>query len=160
MKIAAIKSSVLFILLLTGCKYNQINNEDKVTQPVFERNVIFDDYKQVQVWLDWEEHKLDSVLFFNVWFKNITNKKITFKTNLVATNIPFLLIYNKNRNKINFNIVHQSNTIFLDSMLLKVDKKNDIYIDEYYFVQYPKNQKEEVYEIKLVQKLDTIFIER
>ncbi|RIY35350.1 hypothetical protein CKY20_10835 [Capnocytophaga canis] len=158
MKIAVIKSSVL--LLLTGCKYNQINNENKVTQPVFERNVIFDDYKQIQVWLDWEGHKLDSVLFFNVWFKNITNKKITFKTNLVATNIPFLLIYNKNRNKINFNIVHQFNTIFLDSMLLKVDKKNDIYIDEYYFVQYPKNQKEEVYEIKLVQKLDTIFIER
>lgn len=154
-------SKLLFVLLLMNCKYNnQLDNKISQNAQILSKNIIFNDYGNMEVGMDWEEHKLDSVLYFNVLFKNITDKKVTFKTNLVATDIPFLLIYNKNKNKINFNIIHQFNTIYLDSMLLDIDKKGNIYIDKYYFVAYPKNQDIDVSEVKLIQKVDTIFIER
>ena len=99
--------------------------------------------------INWENNSKDSVAYFYFNLKNIKTDPFFIKTHLIATNIPFKIEYKKltkdgdyDRTKleyININIIHQFNTIYIDSLIFKV-KASDKFpvLEKAYQVGYQK----------------------
>lgn len=133
--------------------------------------VTFDDYGEKQLGYDevngrvdmqlWEEHSHDSIVYFNITLNNQDKRKIVFKTALVATRIPFVLLYKKGDKqcKSTLEVVQQFNTVHKDSLILNICEANETsFIQKAYHVNYAKNVPPDIEELSVKQYNDTIEV--
>ncbi|MFA7449104.1 MAG: hypothetical protein WCY77_11760 [Weeksellaceae bacterium] len=120
--------------------------------------------------LTWKNHETDSIAYFNINLQNLKKESFVIKTSLVATKIPFLIKYQKlkkveeyadgtKREYINLNIVHQFNTVYIDSMIFKLYDNADFpALEQAFRVSYQKVGGRSICQLPTYKNYDTIDI--
>ena len=120
--------------------------------------------------LIWKNRSInkDSIVYFNINLKNLKKEPFVIKTDLVATNIPFLIEYRKIKKEsiffdgtklvhINLNIVQQFNTIYVDSLVFKIVPNSDFpYLEQAFNIGYQKIGSRSLCALHPIQYKDTI----
>ena len=159
-----INSLLLFCLSLLSC--NNIKEEIKVVKPLT-FNSVFSNFGENKIEpndIIWSKHFDDTTILFDISLQNISNKNLLIEVANIGGNIPFLLVYNpvhKNKKneieKINLNLIHQFNTIYMDSLII-VKNNNKLVVEEAYLIGFQKVGENSFLKLKIKNEKDTIKI--
>jgi hypothetical protein len=124
-----------------------------------EKSLAYNDEKRQVDSLVWANHKNDRIVYFKIFLKNIYKKPFVLKTGLVATRIPFLLQYSQQKNNaVTLVVVHQFNTIWIDSLVFKKNRNGYYKIKKGYRIGHSHNGVDETSRLYPVYKNDTLDI--
>lgn len=191
MKTARIKSNIytfaIFLSFVAFFSCNRIkettikdigNREKDTNHSPLVFNVVFETYgnktlaynkETISVdTLTWKNNEYDTVAYFNIELQNLKKEPFVIKTSLLATEIPFLIEYQKlkkveeytngtKREYVNLNIVHQFNTVYTDSIIFKLADNADLPVLEQAFrVGYQKVGGRSLCELPAIWQRDTL----
>lgn len=168
----------IFSFLILGCKdsknnfkTNSLSKNKNIKETSLELKVELLDYGTYEVDVkDWKTHLYDTVTYFKINLRNIKKEPFVIKTSLVATNIPFVIEYQKiskvdkyrDGTKIeyfNLNILQQFNIVYNDSIIFKIDNIADFPIaDQVFRIGYQKIGGRSLCELPFEWKSDTLDI--
>ncbi|GHV43940.1 hypothetical protein FACS1894180_4520 [Bacteroidia bacterium] len=130
-------SILILFVVITGCaehqKQEQLQAEYENTNPL-SFDVKFYTFTDIQLSFDeerilfdsitWSNYEGDTIMYLNVTFENLGKKEFCLKTGgLVSPKIPLLLKYRQlTKDEVMFQIVYQSNTIYSDSIVFRIDE--------------------------------------
>jgi hypothetical protein len=154
-------------------KSNSLSKNKNIKETTLELKVELLDYGTYEVDVkDWKNNLYDTVAYFHISLKNLKKEPFVIKIDLIATNIPFLIEYRKVKKKskfinkdgigeeyINLNINQQFNTIYVDSLILRVNAKTDYpHLIQVFQVGYQKVGGQSLCELPFEWRSDTLDI--
>ncbi|MFP3591828.1 hypothetical protein [Chryseobacterium sp. SIMBA_038] len=154
------KNSLILLIMFSifSCKENHKIDHHRDN---LNFKIEFNDFgkRQINITKDnWDKHKANDFLYFDILLKNANKKKVIIKTKKVANNIPLLINYTKNKNNvISLEIIQQFNTVYSDSIVFKGSNES-LKINNAFRIGHQHNGTDEVCPLTIIEKADTLDI--
>lgn len=160
--------NLLISIMLFSCTYAPNKKLNTIEQNkgkenkllIFDLNFELNGNSITQDKVNWKDINVDSSFIVNLKSTNYLNSTLHFNMNLVASRIPFLFQLKKvANNKIAFLVIHQFNTIHIDSIILKKGTNQYYRFNNAYHIICAKNGINYITPINIKIYNDTIKLD-